>query len=224
MSLCKRTTTVGKYLLYFCCPATIWRFVSSAKNKGVTFMLSMTVIQVLLRALEEEGVTHIFGVPGGPLVPLYEALAQRQRIQPILTKHEEGAAFMAEGYAQVRRGLGVCCGTSGPGATNALTGVASAYSDSIPLLFLSAQVSTTAFGKGALQDSSGGNWNIDIVDIFRSATKFSTMLNGAQQAPNLVRRAIRTALTGRQGAVHLNLPADLLKQTVSFAELETAKY
>ncbi len=187
-------------------------------------MLSMTVIQVLLRALEEEGVTHIFGVPGGPLVPLYEALAERQRIQPILTKHEEGAAFMAEGYARVRRGLGVCCGTSGPGATNALTGVASAYSDSIPLLFLSAQVSTTAFGKGALQDSSGGNWNIDIVDIFRSATKFSAMLNGAQQAPNLVRRALRTALTGRQGAVHLNLPADLVKQAVVSAEPETAKY
>jgi acetolactate synthase-1/2/3 large subunit len=187
-------------------------------------MLSMTVIEVILRVLEEEGVTHIFGVPGGPLVPLYQALAERQRIQPILAKHEEGAAFMAEGYARVRRGLSVCYGTSGPGATNALTGVASAYSDSVPLLFLSAQVSTSAFGKGALQDGSGGNWNLNIVDIFRSATKFSTMLSNPQQTPDLMRRAIRTALTGRQGAVHLNLPADLMKQSVLTDELSTVRH
>jgi acetolactate synthase-1/2/3 large subunit len=187
-------------------------------------MPTLSAIQFLLRALEEEGVTHIFGVPGGPLVPLYEALAERQRIIPILAKHEEWAAFMAEGYARVRRGLGVSFATSGPGATNALTGVASAYSDSIPLLFLSGQVSTSAFGKGALQDSSGMHWNLDIVDIYRSATKFSAMLNSPQQAPHLVRRAVRTALTGRQGAVHLNLPADVVKQPVSTDDLSITRY
>src|SRR5215471_19194084 len=111
-------------------------------------MQSLPATHILLRALEEEGVTHIFGIPGGPLVPLFEALDERQCIKPILAKHEEGAAFMAEGYARVRRGLGVCFGTSGPGATNALTGVASAHSDSIPLLALTAQVSTQVFGKG----------------------------------------------------------------------------
>src|SRR5258708_17879731 len=121
-------------------------------------MEEVAAIHVLLRALEEEGVTHIFGVPGGPLVPLFEALAERERIKPILAKHEEGAAFMAEGYARVRRGLGVCCATSGPGATNALTGVASAYSDSIPVLALTAQVPTNVFGKGGVQDSSSGDW------------------------------------------------------------------
>ncbi|GCE50217.1 acetolactate synthase-1/2/3 large subunit [Thermosporothrix hazakensis] len=187
-------------------------------------MSTYSAIEVLLRALEEEGVTHLFGVPGGPLVPLYETLARRKKIRPVLAKHEEGAAFMAEGYARVRRGLGVCCGTSGPGATNALTGVASAYSDSIPVLFLSAQVSTTTFGKGALQDSSGGNWNLDIVDIFRSATKLSTMLSNAQHMPHVIRRAIRTALTGRQGAVHLNLPADLVKQPVTIEQIDTAHH
>src|SRR5690242_14047939 len=109
---------------------------------------TMPAIHVLLRALEEEDVRYIFGVPGGPLVPLFEALDQRQQIQPILSKHEEGAAFMAEGYARVRRGLGVCFGTSGPGATNALTGVASAHSDSIPLLAITGQVATNVFGKG----------------------------------------------------------------------------
>ncbi len=187
-------------------------------------MQPLPAIHVLLRALEEEGVTHIFGVPGGPLVPLFEALAERQQIQPILTKHEEGAAFMAEGYARVRRGLGVCCATSGPGATNALTGIASAYSDSIPVLLLSAQVSTNAFGKGAVQDSSNGHWNIDIVDIYRSATKLSIMLQSAQQMPHLIRRIIRTALTGRSGAVHLNLPANVVKQPVPFESLPVTKY
>src|SRR5690349_23294386 len=107
---------------------------------------TLPAIHVLLSALEDEGVTHIFGIPGGPLVPLFEALAQRQCMQPILAKHEEGAAFMAEGYARVRRGLGVCCATSGPGATNALTGITSANSDSIPVLLLSGQVAMGDFG------------------------------------------------------------------------------
>ncbi|QBD80940.1 thiamine pyrophosphate-binding protein [Ktedonosporobacter rubrisoli] len=187
-------------------------------------MQSLSAIHVLLEGLEELGVTHIFGVPGGPLVPLFEALAERERIRPVLAKHEEGAAFMAEGYARVKRGLGVCCATSGPGATNALTGIASAYSDSIPVLLLSAQVSTSTFGKGALQDSSSGNWNVDVVDIYRSATKLSLMLQNGPQMPHLIRRAIRTALTGRPGAVHLNLPADVVKQEAPVAALNVLKH
>ncbi|GHO90582.1 acetolactate synthase [Reticulibacter mediterranei] len=187
-------------------------------------MPMVSALQFLLSALEEEGVTHIFGVPGGPLVPLYEELDRHQGIIPILAKHEEGAAFMADGYARVRRGLGVCCATSGPGATNALTGVASAYSDSIPLLLLSGQVATSAFGKGGLQDSSGMHWNLDIVDIYRSATKFSAMLNHPQQTPHLIRRALRTALTGRSGAVHLSLPADVVKEQVWIEDLSTRHY
>jgi acetolactate synthase I/II/III large subunit len=187
-------------------------------------MQSLPAIHVLVRALEEEGVTHIFGVPGGPLVPLFEALDERQRIQPILAKHEEGAAFMAEGYARVRRGLGVCCATSGPGATNALTGVASAYSDSIPVLALTAQVPTNVFGKGGVQDSSSGDWIVDVVAAYRAATKLSLMLQSAQLMPHMIRRMIRTALTGRSGAVHLNLPADVVKQLVSVDEFPVTKY
>lgn len=178
-------------------------------------MKSLSVIQTMLLMLEEAGVTHLFGVPGGPLVPLYEALADRKRIRPILVKHEEGAAFMAEGYAMVRRSLGVCFGTSGPGATNALTGVASAYSDSIPVLFFSAQVASTAFGRGALQDSSGGHWTLNSVELFRSVTKSSLMLQSAQQISHMMRSVLRAALTGRQGAVHLTIPADLMTHAVS---------
>lgn len=185
---------------------------------------SVPAIHVLLKALEEEGVTHIFGVPGGPLVPLFEALDERKRIQPILAKHEEGAAFMSEGYARVRRGLGVCCATSGPGATNALTGVASAHSDSIPVLALTAQVSTSVFGMGGLQDSSSGNWNVDIVDAYRAVTKLSLMLQNGAQMPQMVRRMLRAALTGRTGAVHLNLPADVVKQPVAAMQPPVAAY
>ncbi|HTK06348.1 MAG TPA: thiamine pyrophosphate-binding protein [Ktedonobacteraceae bacterium] len=185
---------------------------------------SLPAIHVLLQALEEEGVTHIFGVPGGPLVPLFEALDNRQRIQPMLAKHEEGAAFMSEGYARVRRGLGVCCATSGPGATNALTGVASAHSDSIPVLALTAQVSTSVFGMGGLQDSSSGNWNVDIVDAYRAVTKLSLMLQSGAQMPHMIRRMLRSALTGRTGAVHLNLPADVVKQPAAAMERPISAY
>ncbi|GHO63896.1 acetolactate synthase [Ktedonobacter sp. SOSP1-52] len=187
-------------------------------------MLESPAIHILLQTLEEVGVTHIFGVPGGPLVPLFEALAQRQRIQPVLAKHEEGAAFMAEGYARVRRGLGVCCGTSGPGATNLLTGITSATSDSIPVLALTGQVATSVFGKGGLQDSSSGNRTIDIVEVYRTASKLSLMLQSGQQMQHMIRRMVRAALTGRPGAVHLNLPADVVKQSAPDDGLPVTKF
>src|SRR5688500_14579601 len=106
------------------------------------------VVDLLLDYLELEGVEHIFGVPGGPLTPLFEALRRRRSIQFVLAKHECGAAFMANAYARTRRSLGVCVVTSGPGATNALTGAAAAARDSLPVLYLTAQVATKAFAKG----------------------------------------------------------------------------
>ncbi|MBI4377301.1 MAG: thiamine pyrophosphate-binding protein [Elusimicrobia bacterium] len=172
----------------------------------------MTAAQLLLRYLEGEGVEHIFGIPGGPLMPLYEALAQRGKIQSVLAKHEQGAAFMADGYARVRRGLGVCCATAGPGGTNALTGVACANADSVPLLLLTAQVATSAFGKGAAQEST--SFGVDLVNLYRYAAKSSLMLVNPDLMGEMVRHCLRTALSGRPGAVHLNLPADLMKRQV----------
>ena len=102
-------------------------------------------VQILLKYLEAEGVKYIFGIPGGPLMPLYEAMFDGgQKIKPIIAKHEEGAAFMADGYARVSGRLGVCCTTTGPGATNALTGIACAFRDSVPVLILTAQVGLSA--------------------------------------------------------------------------------
>jgi acetolactate synthase I/II/III large subunit len=145
-------------------------------------------------------------------MPLYEAIFDRSKIRPILTKHEEGAAFMADGYARVSNRLGVCCTTTGPGATNALTGIACAHRDSVPVLLLTAQVATSAFGKGAAQESSP--LGIDIVDLYRAATKASVMLVSPEKMSDMVRHLLRTALSGRPGPIHFSIPADMMKQRV----------
>jgi len=177
-------------------------------------------IHAILELLEAEGVEYIFGVPGGPLTALFEAMQERAKIKLVLAKHEGGAAFMAASYARVRRGLAVCVGTTGPGATNALTGVASAQADSLPVLFLTGQVGTNVFGKGAIQESSV--FGIDLVALFRPVTKLSFMFPSVDRIPDLVRAAIRTATTGRQGVVHLNMPANMLRRPVSVSSARPA--
>src|SRR5262249_45906319 len=120
-----------------------------------------SVVEILIRCLEDEGIDHVFGVPGGPLTPLYECLANHPNIHHVLAKDEAGAAFMANGYARVRRRMGVCFATTGPGGTNALTGIAASYADSVPVLLVTGQIATRAFGRGALQDSS--TFGVDLV-------------------------------------------------------------
>ena len=171
---------------------------------------SPAVVETLLRYLEGEGVGHVFGIPGGPLMPFYEAMYGSSRVRPILAKHEEGAAFMADGYARVRGGLGVCCATTGPGATNALTGLACSATDSIPVLLVTAQVATWTFGKGAAQESSG--YAVDIVDLYKTVAKKSVMLVNNAGCGDVIRGLLRSALSGRTGPAHLNLPADLAKK------------
>jgi acetolactate synthase-1/2/3 large subunit len=171
-------------------------------------------IHVLLRYLEGEGVDTIFGIPGGPISALYAAIYDRNKIRHILAKHEQGAAFMADGYARVRGGLGVCCTTTGPGATNALTAMACSYVDSIPVMLITAQVATKAFGKGALQESTP--FGVDLVQIFKPVTRLSTMLPTSERMPDLMKRVLRAALSARPGPVHLNLPADLVSQPIPY--------
>ena len=179
---------------------------------------------VLVKYLEQEGVEYLFGVPGGHLLPLYDAVHKAGSIKPILTKHEAGAAFMAYGYAVASGRIGVCCGTVGPGATNLVTGVASAYMDSVPVLALTAQVGTTAIGKGALQEGAGVGRTIDQVQLFRSITKMSVMELRGTNVPDTARRALRVALTGRPGPVHIDLPADVQGETIEDDILPVATY
>jgi acetolactate synthase I/II/III large subunit len=182
----------------------------------------MSVAHAILEILEGEGVKYIFGVPGGPLTGLFEAMDERRTIRLVLAKHESGAAFMAAAHARVGRSLAVCCATSGPGATNALTGIASAYTESLPVLLLTGQVATHVFGKGAIQESSVHG--VDLVELFRPVTKLSAMLPHVARSPDLVRTAIRTALSGRPGPVHVNLPADLIARPVDYVPLRPAQY
>jgi acetolactate synthase-1/2/3 large subunit len=168
--------------------------------------------EYLVGALADAGVRHIFGVIGGSVVPTFVAtLGSRTSI--VMAKHEAGAAFMADGYARVRGGLGACIATSGPGATNLITGVASAYADSIPIVVLTGQVATRSFGKGALQESSSEG--IDIVDVFKRMTRYSALVFRGDRLPDIWHKAMRMALGGRPGPVHLSLPADVQEQSLA---------
>ncbi len=176
------------------------------------FPARTTAVDALIDVLQIAGVSHVFGVPGAAITAVYEALARRPAITHILAKHEEGAALMAAAHARARRGLGVCLVTTGPGATNALTGIACAKADSAPVLLLTGQTSLRAFGKGGLQESS--SFGVDVVRIFESVTKMSAMVPSADRMPELVQLAIRAALTGRPGPVHLSLPVDILRDEI----------
>jgi acetolactate synthase-1/2/3 large subunit len=167
--------------------------------------------EYLIEALAEAGVQYLFGVIGGAVVPLFTATVGR-RTQIVMTKHEAGAAFMADGYARVSGGLGACVATSGPGATNLMTGVASAYADSIPMVVLTGQVATKAFGRGALQESSSEG--VDIVEVFKQVTRYSTLAFRADRLPAVWHKALRMAVGARPGPVHLSLPADVQEQAI----------
>ncbi|MDE2491727.1 MAG: thiamine pyrophosphate-binding protein, partial [Elusimicrobia bacterium] len=188
----------------------------------MTASRAKAAVHVLLDYLEAEGVEHVFGIPGGPIMPLYEAIYARGRIRPILTKHEEGAAFMADGYARVSGRIGVCCTTSGPGATNALTGLAVSRADSTPVLLLTAQTPTRQFGMGAFQES--GPETIDLVGLFRSVTKWSTMVPHPDRIGTVARAALRLMTSGRPGPVHVSLPLDYAGRLVEEEAWAPARY
>jgi len=185
-----------------------------ARRRTAATPTEVPAAHAILDILEGEGVRVIFGVPGGPLTGLFEAMQERGTIRLVLAKNEAGAAFMAAAMARVTRSLAVCCATSGPGATNALTGIASAYTDSLPVLLLTGQVARFVFGKGAIQESSVHG--IDVVDLYRPVTKLSAMLPDASRTPDIVRMAIRAAMSGRQGPVHLSMPADIVSRRVPY--------
>lgn len=171
------------------------------------------LVDVFLSYLKAEGVRVIFGIPGGLLHPFFEAIEADADLRVIVSKHEEGAAFMADGYARVGRKLAVCAGTSGPGATNLMTGVACAFADGVPMLVVTGQAASHALGKGAAQETS--REDIDIVAMFRPVTKYSAMVTSPGTMPGHLRRALRQALTGRPGPVHLNFPVDLWEKPLT---------
>lgn len=173
----------------------------------------MNAAEVIIRHLESEDVRFFFGIPGGALEPIYNAVHESSHIEPILAKHETGAAFMADGYARVSGNIGLCGATTGPGSTNLLTGIASAHADSVPVMALTAQVPTRSFGRGAFQES--GPEAVDIVHIFSEFTKYSAMIINPDKTGEMVRRALKLAKSGKPGPVHLNLPTDVMYETAA---------
>lgn len=181
----------------------------------------MNTAEFIVSLLEKRGVPYVFGVPGGAIEDFNTALFNSKKIQPIVTKHEEGAAFMADGFARISGNLGICFSTAGPGATNLITGLATAHGDSIPVCALTGQEATAVCGKGAIQES--GAEGIDIVSIFRSCTKYNGMLVNEQRALYMVEKAFRLALANPSGPVHLSLPADVMKKELTVEKFHTHK-
>ena len=161
----------------------------------------LTGAQAIVRSLELLGVTDIFGLPGGAILPTYDPLMDSTKIRHILVRHEQGAGHAAEGYASASGKLGVCIATSGPGATNLVTAIADAHMDSVPLLAITGQVNSTAIGTDAFQEA-------DIVGITMPITKHSFLVTKAEDIPGVLAAAVLIATTGRPGPVLVDIAKD----------------
>ena len=157
--------------------------------------------EMLVRALQDEGVGYVFGYPGGAALHIYDAIFKQQRLEHILVRHEQAATHMADGYARATGKPGVVLVTSGPGATNAITGVATAYMDSIPIVVISAQVPNEVIGTDAFQET-------DMVGVSRPVVKHSYMVKKAEDIPRIVKEAFYVATSGRPGPVVIDVPKD----------------
>jgi acetolactate synthase-1/2/3 large subunit len=164
--------------------------------------------EIVLQCLRAEGVDLVFGYPGGAIMPLYDAL-NGSGVRHILTRHEQGAVFAAEGYARVTGKVGVAIATSGPGATNLITGIADAKMDSVPLVCITGQVRSALIGTDAFQET-------DVFGLTLSLTKWSRLVRSIEEIPEVIAQAFHWARSGRPGPVMLDIPVDLLKAKMEF--------
>ena len=168
----------------------------------ITLETAKTGSELVLETLRDLGIDTIFGYPGGAVLPLYDAIYSFEGIQHILGRHEQGCLHEAEGYAKSTGKLGVAVVTSGPGATNAITGIADAMSDSVPLLVFTGQVNRAGIGKDAFQEA-------DIVGITMPITKYNYQVRETADIPRIITEAVHIATTGRPGPVVIDLPKDV---------------
>ena len=184
--------------------------------------ITPTGADLIVGYLQQLGIEVVFGVPGGAIEPLLNALARSERHggpRLVVARHECGAAFMADGYYRETGKMGVVCSTTGPGATNLITGVASALVEEIPMLVITAQTPLPKFGRGALQESSCTA--IDTVGMFRYVTRFNTLISHQEQLENKLVSAIMSAHQGARGPVHLSIPSDVLRSPVDTRRIQS---
>jgi acetolactate synthase-1/2/3 large subunit len=170
--------------------------------------MKLTGAQILMKVLQEEGVDTLFGYPGGAVIDIYDELAKTD-IRHILVRHEQGGVHAADGYARASGKVGVCLVTSGPGATNTVTGIASAYMDSIPVVVITGQVPTPLIGNDAFQE-------VDIVGITRPCTKHNYLVKNIDDLARILREAFFLARSGRPGPVLVDIPKDIARATASY--------
>ena len=172
----------------------------------------MTGAQAIVKVLQEQGVETVFGYPGGAVIPLYNALYDAP-LKNVLTAHEQGAIHAADGYARASGKVGVCIATSGPGATNIVTGLATAYLDSIPVVAISGQVPVANLGRDSFQE-------IDIVGVTMPITKYNAIVRKSEELVPMLRLAFAIAKNGRPGPVLIDIPSDLQVKELEYPELE----
>ena len=176
--------------------------------------MMLTGGQIVCESLVREGVEVIFGIPGGAILPLYQDLPQYPQLRHILMRHEQGAAHAADGYARVTGKVGVAFGTSGPGATNLVTGIATAQMDSVPTVFITGQVARDAIGKDAFQET-------DVTGITLPITKHNYLVMSAAEIAETIKEAFYIASTGRPGPVLVDIPKDVFVEKAEFHYPET---
>ncbi|WP_432455971.1 MULTISPECIES: acetolactate synthase 3 large subunit [unclassified Agarivorans] len=172
-------------------------------------MEKLSGAEMVVRCLQDQGIKHIFGYPGGSVLDVYDALFDSSDIEHILVRHEQAAVHMADGYARATGEVGTVLVTSGPGATNTITGIATAYMDSIPLVILSGQVPTTLIGQDAFQET-------DMIGVSRPVVKHSFLVKKAEDIPAAIKKAYYIAATGRPGPVVIDLPKDVQNPLLKF--------
>ncbi len=169
--------------------------------------------QVLVECLREQGVNIVFGYPGGAVLPIYDALYDVKDIKHILTAHEQGASHAADGYARATGKVGVVIATSGPGATNTVTGIATAYMDSVPMVVFTGQVASSLIGRDSFQE-------VDITGITSPITKHNYIVKDVSQLPHVIRQAFDIARSGRPGPVLIDIPKDVQTAEVDYEPFE----
>jgi acetolactate synthase I/II/III large subunit len=171
--------------------------------------MEMTGADIVVRCLQEEGVEHLFGYPGGAVLYIYDAIFKQNKFQHILVRHEQAAVHAADAYSRSTEKVGVCLVTSGPGVTNAVTGIATAYMDSIPMVILSGQVPTHAIGEDAFQEC-------DTVGITRPCVKHNFLVKDVKDLASTIRKAFIIATSGRPGPVLVDIPKDITRNKCKF--------